>query len=177
MQKTRRGIGKRDRRESPFPEYGTVFEHLFSKVSKRTLIVYPTADTAITATIRRACPSRPAAWPAAKTHHRIAAARGNPLCTADLPHQAFSLSLYIQMIAEDQAHWRALDREMKTLIQEIEACQPIQTIPRIGRTQVATIIAEIGEIVGWFENARKRVAFAGVDPRVHQSGRLKASVN
>ena len=169
--------------DAVFPEYRTVFGYLFSQVSLRTLLVYPTADTvlaasdtAITDTIRRACPSRPAAWAAAKAQQLIAAAHRNPLRTADLPHQAFSLSLYIQMIAEYQAHLSALDREMETLMQDIEACQLIQSIPGIGRTLAATIMAEIGEI-GRFENARKLVAFAGVDPRVHQSGQFKASVN
>ena len=102
--------------DAVFPEYRTVFGYLFSQVSLRTLLVYPTADTvlaasdtAITDTIRRACPSRPAAWAAAKAQQLIAAAHRNPLRTADLPHQAFSLSLYIQMIAEYQAHLRALD--------------------------------------------------------------------
>ncbi len=80
------------------------------------------------------------------------------------------------MMAEYQAHLRALDQEMDTLMQDSEACQLIQSIPGIGRTLSATIMAEIGEI-GRFENTRKLVAFAGVDPRVHQSGQFKASVN
>jgi hypothetical protein len=59
--------------DAVFPEYRTVFGYLCSQVSLRTLLVYPTADTAITDTIRLACPSRPAAWAAAKAQQLIAA--------------------------------------------------------------------------------------------------------
>ncbi|NMP21280.1 IS110 family transposase [Sulfobacillus sp. DSM 109850] len=45
-----------------------------------------------------------------------------------------------------------------------------------GATLAATAMAEIGEIAR-FEDPKKLVAFAGVDPSVHQSGDFTASVN
>lgn len=98
------------------------------------------------------------------------------LSATDVPHQAFSLRMYIHMIGEYQAHIKALDDEITGLAQDIEACHLIQSIPGIGSTVAATITAEIGEITR-FENARKRAAFAGVDPRVHESGQFKATMN
>lgn len=166
-----------------FPEYRGVFSTLFSQVALRTLAVYPTADAVlavtpseVAATIHTACRSRSAAWAAEKAQQLQAAAERNPLRTADLPHQAFSLRLYSQLIAEHQAHLAALDREIDALVQDIEACQLIQSIPGIGTTLAATIIAEIGDMVR-FEDPKKLVAFAGVDPRVHQSGQFTATVN
>ncbi len=166
-----------------FPEYRGVFSTLFSQVALRTLAVYPTADAVLTApatdvaaTIRTACPSRSAAWAAEKAQQLQAAAERNPLHTADLPHQAFSLRLSSQLIAEHQAHLATRDREIDALVQDIEACQLIQSIPGIGTTLAATIIAEIGDM-GRFADPKKLVAFAGVDPRVHQSGQFTATVN
>ncbi len=118
----------------------------------------------------------PHAWAAEKAQQLQAAAERNPLRTADLPHQAFSLRLSSQLIAEHQAHLATLDREIDALVQDIEACQLIQSIPGIGTTLAATIIAEIGEM-GRFADPKKLVAFAGVDPRVHQSGQFTATVN
>ncbi|MBI2410279.1 MAG: IS110 family transposase [Candidatus Kerfeldbacteria bacterium] len=45
----------------------------------------------------------------------------------------------------------------------------LMTIPGIGETIAATLIAEI-ETIERFSNANKLVAFAGLDPRVRQSG-------
>ena len=169
--------------DSVFPEYAQVFSTLFSQVSLRTLEAYSTADAVLAAaasdiagTIRQACPSRPVSWAEGKAQQLIAAAHRNPMRTADLPHQVFSVHLYIRMIGEYQAHLATLDREFDTLVHDIEACQLIQTIPEIGATLAATIMAEIGEIAR-FDDARKLVAFAGVDPSVHQSGHFTATVN
>jgi transposase len=45
----------------------------------------------------------------------------------------------------------------------------IESIPGIGKTLAATLVAEIGHI-GRFSNAKALVAYAGLDPRVRQSG-------
>ncbi len=169
--------------DAVFPEYVGVFGALYSQVSLKTLAAFPTAqavlsaaDATVAQTIRDACPSRSADWAATKAGRLRDAAERNPVRTADVPHQAFSLRLYIRMMGEYQAHLKALDAEIAGLAQDIEACRLIQSIPGIGSTLAATIIAEIGEITR-FDNARKLVAFAGVDPRVHESGQFKATVN
>ena len=52
----------------------------------------------------------------------------------------------------------------------------LQSIPGIGEKIAATIISEIGEI-DRFNDPKKLVAFAGVDPSVYSSGKFTASVN
>ncbi|MGG0849102.1 IS110 family transposase, partial [Peribacillus simplex] len=59
--------------------------------------------------------------------------------------------------------------------QEIEY-KIIQSIPGIGEKIAATIISEIGEI-DRFNHPKKLVAFAGVDPSVHSSGKFTATIN
>jgi transposase len=60
------------------------------------------------------------------------------------------------------------------LAKEIEEYKIIQTIPGIGEKIAATIISEIGEI-DRFNDPKKLVAFAGVDPSVFESGKFSAT--
>jgi transposase len=49
----------------------------------------------------------------------------------------------------------------------------LATIKGIGPTSAATILAEIGDIRR-FDDPKKLVAFAGLDPSTHQSGQFQA---
>ena len=169
--------------DAVFPEYVRVFGALYSQVSLKTLAAFPTAQSvlstpvpAIVATICTACPSRPMTWATTKAQQLWDAAERNPVRTVDVPHQAFSLGLYLRMIDEYQAHLKALNEEIAGLVQDMEVIRLIQSIPGIGMTLAATIMAEIGEI-GRFATDRKLVACVGVDPRVHESGQFKATIN
>lgn len=61
-------------------------------------------------------------------------------------------------------------------IKKLKKYHILQSIPGIGEKIAATIISEIGEI-DRFNDAKKLVAFAGVDPSVYSSGKFTASVN
>lgn len=50
-----------------------------------------------------------------------------------------------------------------------ESIELLRSIPGIGQTLAATLAAEIGD-VGRFKNGKALVAYAGLDPRVRQSG-------
>jgi transposase len=156
-----------------------VFGTLYSQVALKTLAAFPTADAVLSASdaaiatmIHEACRSRSAAW----AQQLREAARRNPMRTADVPHQVFGLRLYTRMIAEYQAHLTVVDAEIEAVVRDIEACRLIQSIPGIGVTLAATIIAELGEITR-FDHPKRLVAFAGVDPSVRESGDFKATVN
>ncbi len=78
-------------------------------------------------------------------------------------HEEIQLS--IEMLEKTVEHIRKrvqdrTDRDLKKLL---------MTIPGIGETIAATLIAEI-ETVERFSDANKLVAYAGLDPRVRQSG-------
>ena len=100
----------------------------------------------------------------------------SPFRTVLLSSHLFSLKMYIQIILENKEHLSDLENQLDTLVEQIEECQIIQSIPGIGDTIAATIIAEIGEIER-FNHAKKLVAFAGVDPSVHSSGKFTATIN
>ncbi len=63
-------------------------------------------------------------------------------------------------------------KKIKDLVDEIKT--PLITIPGIGYTLAATIIAEIGDI-NRFSKPSKLLAFSGLDPSVYQSGKYDAS--
>ena len=80
------------------------------------------------------------------------------------------------MLLQYQEHLSKLDDQIDALAGEIEEYKIIQSIPGIGEKIAATIISEIGEIER-FNHPKKLVAFAGVDPSVHSSGKFTATIN
>ena len=85
---------------------------------------------------------------------------------------AFELQQTIRMIQNVQAEIDALDRKIKSIVQELDT--PLLTIPGISYTLAAIILAEIGDINN-FSNPSKLQAFAGLDPSTYQSGKYTAS--
>lgn len=87
-----------------------------------------------------------------------------------------SLEIYVSMLLHYREHLTALEKQMDALANELEEYKIIQSIPGIGEKIAATIISEIGEI-DRFNHPKKLVAFAGVDPSVHISGKFTATIN
>lgn len=166
-----------------FPEYRGVFGDLFSKVSLMTLLAFPTANAVLEVSeakladkIHALCKSRSESWATRKARDMIQAATRSPFRTVLLPSHLFRLKMYVQMILEYKEHVSDLENQIDALAEQIEECQIIQSIPGIGETIAATIISEIGEIER-FNHPKKLVAFAGVDPSVHSSGKFTATIN
>ena len=84
--------------------------------------------------------------------------------------------MYINMILQYKEHLSKLENQIDAFAIEIEEYKIIQSIPGIGEKIAATIISEIGEIER-FNHPKKLVAFAGLDPSVHQSGKFTATIN
>jgi len=81
-----------------------------------------------------------------------------------------------QIIEADLAVIETLDEQIAQLQAEIdeiaatwEETQPLMTIPGVGPVLAVTIVAEIGEIER-FSSRKEVVSYAGLDPRVRQSG-------
>ena len=65
-----------------------------------------------------------------------------------------------------------LDKQIKLVIDELNT--PLMTVPGIGYTIAAIILAEIGDINN-FSSPAKLLAFAGMEPSTYQSGKYTAS--
>ena len=95
----------------------------------------------------------------------------NPFEKTIYQSHILSLGMYINILLQYQEHLSKLETEIDALAKEIEEYNIIQSIPGIGEKIAATIISEIGEI-DRFNNPKKLVAFAGVDPSVFESGKV-----
>uniref|UniRef100_UPI001BDEC265 IS110 family transposase n=1 Tax=Bacillus sp. SM2101 TaxID=2805366 RepID=UPI001BDEC265 len=166
-----------------FPEYKGVFGNLFSKVSLNTLLTFTTPNdikgmnvSEIADKIHQLCRNRTESWAMKKAEDLKAAARRNPYRQTLYDSHLVSLKMYINLLLEYQKHLSQLEAEIDVTAKEFEEYDIIRSIPGIGGKIAATIISEIGEIER-FNNPKKLVAFAGIDPSVHESGQFKARIN
>jgi transposase len=166
-----------------FPEYMGVFGDLFSKVSLKILKEFPTSEDVlmageakVMARIEEMRIKRSPSWMREKAAKLMDSAKRNPFQQGVYESQLFSLDMYINMLLQYQEHLSSLERQIDVLAEEIEECKIIQSIPGIGEKIAATIISEIGEI-DRFNHPKKLVAYAGIDPSVHSSGKFTATIN
>lgn len=166
-----------------FPEYKGVFGDLYSVVSLKTLLAFSSSDAVLragesklTEKIASLCIRRSDRWAMEKAKSLLAAADRNPFRQAPFQSHIISLEMYISMLLHYREHLTALEKHIDALANEIEEYKIIQSIPGIGEKIAATIISEIGEI-DRFNHPKKLVAFAGVDPSVHISGKFTATIN
>jgi transposase len=84
----------------------------------------------------------------------------------------FELQQTIRLILSVQQEINELDKQIKLVVDELNT--PLITIPGIGYTITAIILAEIGDINN-FSSPAKLLAFAGMEPSTYQSGKYNAS--
>ncbi|WHY58597.1 IS110 family transposase [Peribacillus simplex] len=166
-----------------FPEYRGVFGDLYSVVSLLTLSEFPSSEDILEASletiadkIAQLCKSRSYRWANEKSIELKAAANRNPFEKTLYQSHILSLSIFINIILQYKEHLSKLETEIDALAKEVEEYNIIKSIPGIGEKIAATIISEIGEI-DRFNNPKKLVAFAGIDPSVFESGKFTATKN
>jgi len=169
--------------EQVFPEYKGVFGDLYSVVSLLTLSEFSSSEDilkaseeAITDKISEYCKSRSIKWANEKAIQLKAAAARNPFEKTIYQSHILSLGMYINILLQYKEHLSKLETEIDALAKEVEDYNIIKSIPGIGEKITASIISEIGEI-DRFNNPKKLVAFAGVDPSVFESGKFTATKN
>jgi transposase len=166
-----------------FPKYRGVFGSLYSKVSLLTLLAFPTSETVLSVSeseltdkIASLCMRRSELWAKEKAQKLREAALRNPFQKNLYQSHIFNLEILVKIVLQYQEHLSKIANQIDALAKEIEEYEILQSIPGIGEKIAATIISEIGEI-DRFDNAKKVVAFAGIDPSVYASGKFTASVN
>ncbi len=157
-----------------FPEYLSVFSRLHINVSLEILYKYSTPSNiakaridGLTNTIRKHSNGR---------HGRQTAALIKELSKNTIGDKdelyAFQIKLCVEMI-------RTLHNQIKTYEAQIRKimdanCPVILSVPGISYVTGAIIVGEIGNILR-FDSPSKLLAFAGLDPVVHQSGNYDAN--
>ncbi|MCM3034322.1 IS110 family transposase, partial [Niallia sp. MER 6] len=138
--------------------------------------VLSVSEKELTDKIASLCKNRSVSWAEEKAQMLIEAALRNPFQNNLYESHIFNLEILIKIVLQYQEHLSKIADEINALAKEIEEYYILQSIPGIGEKIAATIISEIGEI-DRFNDAKKLVAFAGIDPSVYSSGRFTASVN
>jgi len=90
------------------------------------------------------------------------------------PAAAFELQQTIRLINNIQAEVVLLDQQIKEIMDSIDS--PILSIPGISYLLGSMILAETSDIQR-FETPAKYLAFAGLDPSTHQSGKYVAQTS
>lgn len=90
---------------------------------------------------------------------------------ANSPAAALELKMTLQRLDFLQQQIHVLDKAIRSAVQATRS--PLLSIPGIGPTLAAMILAEIGDIHR-FSSPDKLQAFAGLEPSTYQSGKFKA---
>ena len=167
-----------------FPLYEGIFSDIYAATSLQFLKQYPTPAAVLAAgpeTVGAAIhehnhQARSAAWAQRKADHLLEVARNSPSLPALEPSLRVTLTLWIDLLLQYHAHLQALAAQIETAAREIPAYRLLLTIPGVGAKLAAAICAEIGDIQQ-FADAKKLVAFAGVDPSIFASGKFAATDN
>jgi len=163
--------------ELGFPELGELFDDPTCRTAREVLRIAPTARAAVhrrTATLANAN--------AGPGHRRLGQARAERLqgAAADsiaVPELdaevAFEVGLLLDQFDLLERQITEADRHVAGLL-DGELARRLQTIPGVGPSSVATLIAEIGDIAR-FDDFDQLLANAGVHPAERSSGRKGAN--
>ncbi|NGQ94811.1 IS110 family transposase [Brevibacillus sp. SYP-B805] len=119
-------------------------------------------------------PTKSKKWALEKAQKVLTAAQNCPSTQTVLESHLLSLKTYITLLLQLQEHLKTLEKQIDTLAKEVKEYDLLLSIPGIGPKIAATILSEIGEIER-FDHPKKLVAFVGIDPSVHQSGKFTAT--
>ena len=159
-----------------FPGYDTLFDDLYSPVSLTVIEKYPHPEmlqkkkiNTVSKVIQN------------KTCHRQAVSDTMADKAIEYSKTIYSgcdkddievliLQRFIKKLNEDMAEAERTIGEMIKLAQELPDFSIIKSIPGIGDNLAARIIAELGDMTR-FKKKNELVAFAGLDPRISESGK------
>jgi transposase len=170
----RRLVGVLDR---VFPEFAAQFGNPFGRAALALLKTAPNAKRCAALHLKRLthllCAESQNYFGADKARSLRTVARKSLAAKYDDEALASSVRLLVAQIEFLQAQVAQLDAEIAGQFDALD--HPIKTIPGIGRVTAPVIIAEIGDINRFVgpRGAHRILAYAGLEPRVRESGQWK----
>lgn len=159
-----------------FPEFETQFDTIFCKSAIAVLRQYPTPEKLsraqtgkLTEILQADSNGRFGEWKARQLREPARDSFGVPDCEGT--YSALIL-LYLEQLQTLMAGVDSLERRMEKLFSQFDST--LITITGIGLVLAAVILSEIRDI-SYFASADKLAAYAGLDPKVKQSGKTKSS--
>lgn len=159
-----------------FPEFETQFDSIFCKSAVAVLKQYPTPEKLsraqlgkLTEILQAASNGRFGEWKARQLKELAKDSFGIPDCES-----AYStlLLMHLDQLQSLQDGAAALERRMGELFSQFDST--LTSITGIGPVLGAVILSEIRDI-SCFASADKLAAYAGLDPKVKQSGETKST--
>lgn len=154
-----------------FPELLEQFSDIFGASATALLKQYPSAEKlaachtdALAALLRKSSRGRFGRSKAAYLKQLAKCSIGN-----HSPARVMELKMLLTRIDLLSEQIKDYDKQIKIIMDELDS--PVPTIPGIGYTLGATIIAEVGNI-SRFSSPAKLLAFAGLEPSIYQSGKF-----
>ena len=154
-----------------FPELLEHFSDIFGASATALLKQYPSAEKlaachtdALAALLRKSSRGRFGRAKAAYLKQLAKCSIGN-----HSPARVMELKMLLARIDLLSEQIKDYDKQIKIIMDELDS--PVPTIPGIGYTLGATIIAEVGNI-SRFSSPAKLLAFAGLEPSIYQSGKF-----
>ena len=87
-----------------------------------------------------------------------------------MPAKSLELQHTIRLIRELDIEIAEIEKQIQSIMDELHS--PLTTIPGMGFRMATMILAEVGDFAR-FESPDKLLAYAGMSPSTHQSGKLK----
>lgn len=155
-----------------FPELGELFDDPTCRTAREVLRIAPTARAASrrrTATLANANGSPGHRRLGTAKAERLQAAAADSIAVPELDAEvAFEVGLLLDQFDLLERQIEEADRRVATLL-DGETARRLQTIPGVGPSIVATLLAEIGDIER-FTDFDQLLAYAGVHPAERSSG-------
>jgi transposase len=159
--------------ELGFPELGELFDDPTCRTAREVLRIAPTARAATrrhTSTLADANAGRGHRRLGTAKAERLQAAAADSIAVPELDAEvAFEVGLLLDQYDLLEAQIEAADRHVAGLL-DGELARRLQTIPGVGPSTTAILLAEIGDI-SRFSDFDQLLAFAGVHPAERSSGR------
>ncbi len=160
-----------------FPEYETLFSDVFRKGSRALLAEAATAEaiaafdvTELTDLLKTASRGRFGEEKAREIQQVAAQSLGVSFLADAAQVEVHCLLAHLVFLEQQIA---VVDGHLATLVQQLPEGTYLLSIKGVGMALAAAILGEIGDIRR-FDTPEKLVAFAGLDPSVHQSGQFTA---
>lgn len=160
--------------DQAFPEFETQFSTIFSKAALAVLKQYPTTEKLaraqlgkLTQLLQTASKGRFGEWKARQLRETAKGSFGIPDCEGVY---STLILLHLQQLQSLLDGAATLERQMAEIFSQFDT--PLTSIPGIGPLLGAAILSEIRDISS-FSCADKLLSYAGLNPRVKQSGETK----
>ena len=165
-------------RDQLFLLFEEAFTNPFGATALKLMIEYPTPQQLLAekpkvlATKIKRYSRKSLNWAQEKAKTLIQLAAESPSIPVDIATLLPRLQSFITIMQSFQQAAKVCLKEIQKLVENDPQYQLLRTIPGLGPITAATILAELGD-PNWFSEAKKIVAFAGIDAITIQSGQFQ----